>query len=262
MLFIFSRASQTSFNISSYRQLLLTLWSSGSGHKKQLCRHFAKPQTVVRHTKRPYNLMKAFLFLLLYLLVLVKAEAQPIDCQLRLYKTFQDYQNQKYTCWEVQDFRSLFFPRGRLKVKGDNGSEKLIQENYWGCHLVYQGVDSLSINQLFRFHPISGVALAYQQSGNGYAVYFMVMSYSNKPRKLISKSLAPSNTIVDEFQGDDLDGIRIILGKDKNGKRKPRSERKEILKEINAIRPSAEVMQLRKLISNNAQKINGPNNLF
>lgn len=201
--------------------------------------------------------MKEFVFLLLYFLVQIKSEAQTIDCQLRLFKTFQDYQNEKYTCWEVLDFGSLLSPRGRrLKVKGINGREKIIQENYWGCYLVYQGADSLGINQLFRFHPWSGVALAYQQSGNGYAVFFMFVAYSTKPIKFISKGLEPSNLILDEFQGDNLEGLRIILGKDKNGKRKPRSERKEILKEIKAICPSTEVMKLRKLFSNKEQKIN------
>jgi hypothetical protein len=191
--------------------------------------------------------MKRLLCVVLCFQLTITSQAQSLDCQIRLYKTYQHYQQDIYTCWKIEKFRSLFSPSLRLHVRGTNSRVKIIKENYWGCLLTYEGTDSLGIKQLFRFHPYTGVALAFQESRNDYAVFFLFLSYSKKPLKVISNSLEPAELTSDEFQPVDLDGVRIVLNRNNKGIKKSRAERKKILQEIKSIRPTSEMMKLRKL---------------
>lgn len=192
--------------------------------------------------------MKVMLFLFLSLLLNIHTKAQSSNCQLLLYETYEDYRQDKYTCWEIVSFKSFFNGNRRLKLRGPMGVEKVIKENYWGCLLDYHGRDSLGIKQLFRFSWETGSPLAYQESYNGYVVYFQFLNSTKKPFKVISRSLKPIGSIVDEFQRVTADGIRIALGKDEKGNKLSRAERKKLRNTIRSIHINAEVMKLKALL--------------
>jgi hypothetical protein len=190
--------------------------------------------------------MRRLLPLLLGLFLFMETTAQPPTCQLRLYETYQDYQQDSYTCWEIVSFRSFFNGQLRLKAKGPNGVEKIIKENYWGCYLEYDGADGLQIRQLFRFSFETGAPMAYQESQDDFAVFYQLVGNRGRLVQLISRSLRPTNRI-DEFEGPDADGIRIILGRDANGQKTSQAYRKKMQAIIKAIPPSPEILKLQAL---------------